>query len=332
MGILVGDIGGTKTALAMAEHTPSGWRLEAEWEAPSGAYPSLESLLRAYLENTGRHGFRAAAFAVAGPVAEGRSQVTNLPWTLEAEALASAFGGHPVVLLNDLEAIAWGLPALEEKDLAVLHPGDPRALGNACVLAAGTGLGEAGLYWDGECHRPFASEGGHADFAPANSQEVALWQWLAARYGHVSWERLVSGQGIGHLQAFLAAERGLSLDQGRHATADGDRAAAVAACAAVGDCRLCVDTMLLFASLYGREAGNLALKHLALSGVYLGGGIAPKNLEWLRAPAFLAGFFAKGRMEPLLRRMPVRVILRPQTPLLGAARFLWAGREGTKIS
>jgi glucokinase len=319
MGVLVGDMGGTKTILALAEQEQGRLHLERELSFPSGGFGSLEDLVHHYLAETGLAPDRAA-FAVAGPVQDGHSEITNLPWLIDSRHLAAEFGWGEVALLNDLEAVAWGIPALGPEDLAVLHPGEEGAQGNACVIAAGTGLGQAGLFWDGQRHHPFATEGGHGDFAPATPLEEALLGWLRERHGHVSWERLVSGLGLRNIYEFLLSQEG----QGANELEDvgEDLGAAIAAGAASGTCPLCVATMSLFARLYGREAGNLALKHLALGGVYLAGGIAPKNLDLLRGPDFLASFLDKGRMAPLLRRMPVKVILNPHTPLFGAARFL----------
>ncbi len=329
MGVLVGDVGGTKTVLALATGGEEGYlRLDQERRLPSGAFASFEDLVHHYLAETGAVP-ASAAFAVAGPVHAGQSQITNLPWVIDQGRLRAEFGWAPVCLLNDLEAVAWGIPALGPEDLTVLQPGEEGAQGNACIIAAGTGLGEAGLFWNGQHHHPFATEGGHADFAPATAREEALLGWLRQRHGHVSWERLVSGPGIRNLHEFLLALGG-DADVGQVGgqglgvpeVAGKDLAAVIAARAGLGDCPLCVETMALFASLYGREAGNLALKHMALGGVYLAGGIAPKNLDLLRGPGFLDAFLDKGRMAPLLRRMPVRVILNPQTPLFGAARYL----------
>jgi glucokinase len=322
MRMLVGDVGGTKTVLALAEILGDEARLISEARLPSGEFATFETLIRRYLDQTGAQ-TDAAAFAVAGPVHRGRAEVTNLPWVIDAGHLASELGWRSVRLLNDLEAVAWGVSLLGEASLAVLHPGDAATHGNACVVAAGTGLGEAGMYWDGMRYRPFATEGGHADFAPATDREDALLAWLRRRHGHVSWERLVSGMGIRNIFEFLCAESGLDVTAALAARGGaGDATALVAQRATDGSCELCVETMELFASLYGREAGNLALKHLALGGVYLGGGIAPKNLELLRGSAFLDAFFAKGRMMSLMQRMPVRVILDSRAPLFGAARFM----------
>ncbi|WP_338113840.1 glucokinase [Thiococcus pfennigii] len=320
MRILAGDIGGTKTALALAELDGPDIRLGEIRRYPSREHDTFESVVRRFQAET-RGTCTQAAFAVAGPVIGDRSQTTNLPWALDARALERDLGLERVRLLNDLEAIAWGLPALGEADLATLHPGEPGAHGNACIIAAGTGLGQAGLYWDGRRHWPFATEGGHGDFAPSDARELALLDHLRDRFGHVSWERVVSGPGIADIYRFVAAEQEAPAWL-REELARRDVAEVVAEAAAQRRCPHCVETMTLFLRLYGREAGNLALKQMALGGVYLGGGIAPKNLAALRSGPFLEAFFDKGRMAPLMRRMPVRVILSGEAPLFGAARYL----------
>ena len=328
MQVLVGDIGGTKTGLALAAPAGEGIELSAQTRYPSGQFGCLGDIIARYLEATGAH-VETAALAVAGPVRDGRSRTTNLPWEIDAGELEGRFGLQRVALLNDLEAVAWGIPALAESDLAVLQPGAADARGNACVVAAGTGLGQAGLFWDGRRHRPFATEGGHCSFAPTtDSREIGLLVHLTKRYGHVSWERVVSGMGIGNIYGFLAEQaKTAHADAVAQALADGgDLAAAVAMTAAAGACPVCADAMDLFACLYGREAGNVALKHMALGGVYLGGGIAPKNLDLLQRSGFLAGFRDKGRMRALMEQIPVRVILDPHTPLRGAARYLDAAQ------
>ncbi|MGB5734608.1 MAG: glucokinase [Thiohalocapsa sp.] len=326
MSVLVGDIGGTKTSLAVAEAGEGGDRigLTLERRYASAEFVSLADIVERFVEETGAD-CTLGSFAVAGPVVDDRSKTTNLPWELDARALAERLGFRRARLLNDLEAVAWGVAALDDGDLATLQVGEAEndlGVGNACVVAAGTGLGEAGLYWDGSRHHPFATEGGHTDFAPTDEREFALLNHLQKRFGRVSWERVVSGMGIGNLYLFLSqwhrAEHPAAVDQAL--SADGDLAAAVAVSAAAG-CPVCAETMDLFALLYGREAGNMALKHMALGGAYLGGGIAPKNLDLLRRGGFMQGFLDKGRMRALMQRMPVRVILEQRTPLLGAARF-----------
>jgi len=325
MQVLVGDIGGTKTVLGIAETDAGGVRSTGNRRYAGRDFASLEEVVTRFFAETGLT-CETAAFAVAGPVRDDRSEITNLPWDLSARHLEQALDLRRVRLLNDLEAIGWGIAALGPDDFAVLHPGEPNAVGNACVVAAGTGLGEAGLYWDGAFHRPFATEGGHADFAPGDDRELALLRGLKGRYGHVSWERLISGMGIANIYDFLLEWRGV--DPASHMRETGaieDKPAAIAAAATDGSCPVCAETMALFMDLYGREAGNLALKQMAVGGVYLGGGIAPKNLDLLRRGPFLRAFFDKGRMAPLMRRMPVKVILEQQAPLLGAARFMVAG-------
>jgi glucokinase len=323
MRVLVGDIGGTKTTLAVAEVDggDSAIRLDPKRRYPSREFSSLGDLIARFFEETAAQ-CEFGSFAVAGPVVEDSAKTTNLPWEVDARALEARAGFRRVRLLNDLEAVAWGIGGLDERALAVLQPGEPDASGNACVVAAGTGLGQAGLFWDGTAHRPFPTEGGHCDFAPVDERELALLQHLKARFGRVSWERVVSGMGIANIYGFLLEwhDAAPSPEIGAVLAEDGDVAAAVAG--AADGCPICRETMDMFATFYGREAGNTALKHMALGGVYLGGGIAPKNLDLLRRPGFTQGFLDKGRMQPLMSRMPVKVILEPTTPLLGATRFM----------
>lgn len=323
MSVLVGDVGGTKTALAVAESDDQGRiALKQEHRLPSADFDSLQALVQAYVDETGVH-CRQGCFAVAGPVFQGRSDATNLPWVIDSAELERTLGLDQAWLLNDLEALAWGIAVLDARDFACLQAGDAEASGNACVVAAGTGLGEAGLFWDGAVHRAFATEGGHADFAPEDALEAELLMWLRERYGRVSWERVVSGSAIADLYRFLSEREGASHPEpiARIMEEGGDLSGAVAQAAQNGDHAICVQTMHWFARLYGREAGNMALKMMALGGVYLGGGVAPKNLGLLSSGGFLDGFLDKGRMRVLMARMPVRVILNEQAPLLGAARY-----------
>lgn len=322
MRMLVGDIGGTKTVLAIAEQKDDRVQIEHERRYTSGDFSALEDIVQAYTAEVEPH-CTSGAFAVAGPVSAGRSQTTNLPWDIDARQIETQLGFDQVQLLNDLEAVAWGVDGLPNDALATLHEGEAGALGNACVIAAGTGLGQAGMYWDGKLHHPFATEGGHTDFAPRDERDFALYKHLAARHGRVSWERLVSGMGIANLYYFLIEWRNISVPAWlEKAIGEGDASAVIAREAAAGNDETCVETMNWFASLYGREAGNLALKHMALGGVFIGGGIAPKNLDLLRGPEFLEAFLDKGRMTPLMRRIPIRVILDQHVALIGAARFI----------
>ncbi len=322
MKLLCGDIGGTKTRLAIAHWDPGGTRVLHEEDLPSAGFTDFEALLRAF----GPHppDLDAACFAVAGPVDGRHATVTNLPWRLHADSLASSLGVADCWLLNDLEATAWGIPALAGTDLLELQVGRRDAQGNACVIAAGTGLGEAGMYWDGRTWLPFATEGGHTDFAPTNEEEQALFRFLAARHGHVSWERLVSGMGIVNLYAFLRSFRSGEFPER-------DSAAEIAQAAEVG-CPLATRALDWFVEFYGREAGNLALKTLARGGVFIGGGIAPRQRQRLESGAFIHAFLDKGRMRPLLEGIPVKMILDDRAALLGAARFggLKTADEGTR--
>jgi glucokinase len=329
MKVLAGDIGGTKTRLAVFD--VYGMRLETVTESsyPSGSYSGLEDIVRDFLGG-GTAGCGQACFGIAGPVQRGRAQATNLPWIIEEQAIAALFGFERVALINDLEANAWGIGALSENDFCPLNAGDPDAVGNACIISAGTGLGEAGLYWDGQRHWPFACEGGHATFSPSSDLEVALLGYLRERFGHTSWERVVSGTGLVNVHDFLRTHRGVPapswLSQQMSA---GDPAAAISRAAADDRDPLCAEALDLFIYLYGVEAGNHALKIMATGGVFLGGGIAPKNLERFKGPLFMRGFLDKGRMRPLLEAMPVKVILNDRTALYGPALYLEAAKEGT---
>jgi len=316
--VLSGDIGGTKTRLAIV--TVAGTRVEIEHEVSftSANYDKFETLLAEFL--AGIDTPRRAAFGVAGPVQGRVVQTTNLPWRIDADALQRQFGFERCLLLNDLEATACGLPALRSEDLLTLQAGAAEATGNAAVIAAGTGLGEAGLFWDGKDYQPFATEGGHASFAPSNTLEFSLLRHLQQQFGHVSWERVVSGMGIVSLHEFLCQYRGKAAPEWLISEMQsGDAAAAISATALAGRDEICAQTMQLFVQLYGAEAGNLALKTMSRGGIYLGGGIAPKILPMLQSGEFLAAFLNKGRMKPLLEAMPVKVILNDRAALYGPA-------------
>ncbi len=324
--ILAGDIGGTKTRLAFFEAEAERLTPLVEDTVASREHSSLDEIVHQFVA---KHSLKPtqACFGIAGPVKHGRSVATNLPWLVEAQALASALGLASVGLLNDLEANAYGMAALAPEDLVVLNAGEPEA-GNAALIAAGTGLGEAGLYWDGERHRPFASEGGHADFAPSHEPQLELLRYLLGRFQRVSWERVLSGPGLYNLYQFLrdtgSAQEPAWLTEELSLAADPP--AVITQAALTHRSPLCEQTLELFVSLYGAEAGNLALKVMATGGVWVGGGIAPRIIERLKGPAFLQAFVAKGRLQPVLEAMPVRVILNDKTALLGAA--LYAAQHG----
>jgi glucokinase len=258
---------------------------------------------------------------VAGAVVDGRAKATNLPWVVDEATLSGALGVPRVRLLNDLEAAGYGVLAVPPQSIETLQAGAPPKGGATMVLiAAGTGLGEAILPWDGHAHRVMASEGGHSSFAPQNELEAALWEFLWGEFGHVSYERVLSGPGFMNVYRFLRRYRKQVEPEWLAAEMKaGDPSAAVSRAALAGTDPVCVETMSLFVSIYGAEAGNLALKALAVGGVYVGGGIAPKILTGIKMGGFLAAFADKGRMAPLLRRIPVHVVMDPRAPLLGAA-------------
>jgi len=319
--ILAGDIGGTSARLAAFEVARGNLRVVVEKNYPSGQYRGLGDIVEKFIA---AHALRVvcACFGIAGPVRNGRVKTPNLPWVIEAQALARQLGLDAVTLINDLEANAWGIAVLGPDDVLILNTGAPAVQGNAGVIAAGTGLGEAGLFWDGERHRPFSCEGGHADFAPRDALEIELLRHLMNEFGRVSYERVVSGPGLRNIYQFLRdSGRGTETPAVVEAMRDQDGAAVIAQAALESRCKLCVDALELFVSIYGAEAGNVALKFMAFAGVYVGGGIAPKIAGKLQDGAFMRAFVAKGRMQPLLESMPVRVILNPKTALHGAARY-----------
>lgn len=329
--ILAGDIGGTSTRLAVFE--VRGERLvqiESE-KFPSRGYTGLEEIVREFLQN---HPVKVehAAFGVAGPVLHGRVQTTNLPWVIEASRLASELVTGSVSLLNDLEANTYGVFELTSKDFAVLNPGSPVEGGNIGIISAGTGLGEAGATWDGTRFIVFATEGGHTDFAPRNEVEIDLLRYGQQQFGeHVSYERFLSGPGLFVLYQFLRdTGRGTEESWLRDEMQDTDPSAVVGRYGLNGKSELCVRALDLFVSLYGAEAGNLALKLMATRGIFVGGGIAPKILPKLTSGAFMESFTAKGRFNKGLSAIPVRVLLNDQAALLGAARY--AGLQAGLIS
>jgi len=318
--ILGGDIGGTHTRLAVFDDDGRKQAGQPDRTYPSREHAGLEVIVRRFLDETGVR-VAAACFGVAGPVKNGRCVATNLPWVVDAADLTRDLGARAWVI-NDLEATAWGLAALLPNEVAELSPGAQDAAGNIAVVAAGTGLGEAGMYWDGKRHHPFATEGGHANFAPDDDLEDELLTWLRKRIGgQVSWERVVSGPGLVSVYEFLRdSGRGEEPTWLADALRQGDPGATISSLALEGKSPLCVAALDRFVGLYGSEAGNAALKLMATGGVYLGGGIAPRIVPQLKDGTFLGRFLAKGRMRPLLESMPVRVVLNDQAGLLGAGR------------
>jgi len=325
--ILTGDIGGTHTRLAIASLQVDSLHIEQQQTFPSPDYSSLSEIVRHYL-SARPVSLDAAAFGVAGPVKQGVSRTTNLPWEISRHQLAQQLQLDTVYLLNDLEALAWGIDSLAGKELVSLQPGTGSGRGNRAVIAAGTGLGQAGLYFDGNHYRPFATEGGHTDFAPHNEREWRLLQHLQQDDTHVSWERLLSGSGLVTLYDFLRQQQGVAVPDWR-SDGDEDPAGWISRLALQQSDALCVEALQWFVCLYGREAGNVALKMNATGGLYLGGGIAPKILPALRDGAFIDNFLDKGRMRPLLESMPVQVICSGQVALQGLACYARSAVESS---
>jgi glucokinase len=319
--ILAGDIGATNSRLAF--FSERGGRLEpvAEETYASRHYANLQAIVRKFVS---AHGLPVdvACFGVAGPVRDGRSEAVNLAWAVDVRELEQALPRSAVSLLNDLEAHAYGIAMLAPEDFVTLNQGAADASGNAAVIAAGTGLGEAGLYWDGRQHRPFAGEGGHTNFAPTDPLQVELLNFLSRELGHVSWERVLSGPGLHNIYRFLRdTGRGEEPDWLTREMQQRDPAAVISQTALAGSSALCRQALDLFVALYGAEAGNVALKFMATAGVYMGGGIAPKIIHKLTDSAFMDAFVAKGRLKPLREAIPVRIIMNGKAALLGAARF-----------
>lgn len=321
--ILAGDIGGTKTSLALFERHNNTLMLNAKHQFSSQKYSSFSDVIREFIQMTKGSEITSAAFGIAGPIIDGRCRTTNLPWDISTIDLREFLGIDQVFLLNDLEATAYGMLYLEEDEFINLNPNATPAQGNRAVIAAGTGLGEAMLYFDGKNYHPIASEGGHCDFAPLNSQQDALLTWLRLRYPeHVSLERILSGPGIAAIYTFLV-DSGFTNESDFMTNLDdtADKSARISEGALVHKDSLCVETLRLFSEIYGAESGNLALKTMSLGGVYIGGGIAPKILPFLQEKTFINAFVSKGRFEPMLRSMTLKVSLNPETALLGAGYF-----------
>jgi glucokinase len=318
--VLAGDIGGTKTDLAVYRFEEARIaRLEDQETFPSREYRGLEEIVHEFLGRR-REPLAAAAFGIAGAVLSGEVKATNLPWKLSEERLSEEIGSERVRLLNDLETTAYGALFLGPDELHTLNDGIPRQTHRA-VIAAGTGLGQAVLFWDGSGHRPAATEGGHTAFAPRDDREIKLLRFLLERYPRVSWERVLSGRGLFHIFEFLRSEGASALPEVEKRLASEDPAAVVGEAGMRGACPTCEAAVDLFVSLYGAQAANLALTTMALGGVYVGGGIVTKLLPKLTSGLFMEAFWNAGRFEPLMRETPVRVILDPKTSLLGAAEI-----------
>jgi glucokinase len=323
--ILAGDVGGTKVHLALYDFAQGKLVHVRDEKYPAHEFDGLGEVVMKFLTAGTQTGSEvtAACFGVPGPVRDGRLKLTNLPWELDARELSRSLAIEHLFLINDLEANGYGIPELTPDQICVLSEGDSSAIGHRGLVSAGTGLGEAVLVWNGWHHVPIPSEGGHADFSARNEIEIELlrylWKQLA---GRVSFERVVSGIGLKNIYSFLRDEKKLEEPAWLKERMEGeDPNAVIGEVGEEGKSELCVQTLDIFASAYGAEAGNLALKILAVGGIYLGGGIAPKILKTMRSGSFMQAFADKGRMQHLLENMPVRVILESRAALLGAAAY-----------
>jgi glucokinase len=318
--VLAGDVGGTKTALALFEASEGSLVLVRGETLPSREFASLEAAIDRFLGSGSRPLITAGCLGVAGPVVDGRCVATNLPWVIDERVLATSIPARRVMLLNDLEVAAHGVLALADTDLQSLQAGTPRH-GNMVLIAAGTGLGEALIVQDGERRLVIASEGGHADFAPRDDLQEDLLRFLRKEFGRVSWERILSGPGLLNVYRFLR-DTGWARESPEVAERmrAGDPSAVITETALAGRDRMCAKALDVFVSVYGAEAGNLALKAMAVGGVLVGGGIAPRILPRLTGGGFVTAFRDKGRLAAVMEAIPIRVALNPRAPLLGAAQ------------
>jgi len=317
--ILAGDIGATNARLAYFQPQNGHLKLVSERVFPSQEHSELGEIVSQFMDDSGTRP-EAACFGIAGPVRNGRVEASNLPWVIEQSRLANQLR-LPTLLINDLEANAWGIGGLAPSDLVPLNRGSQTPVGNQAVIAPGTGLGEAGLFWDGSRHHVFACEGGHSDFAPQGDLQIELLRFLEQRFGHVSYERILSGPGLVNVYEFLRqTESGKESQELALAMKQGDPAAAISRAALDGTDALAEKTLDLWIKVYGAEASNLALKAMATGGLFLAGGISPKILPKLKGPSFMQSFLDKGRMRSLVEAMPVQVIMNEKAGLLGAAR------------
>jgi len=320
--ILAGEIGATGTRLAAFEKEGSRLQLVVEKTYMSQEHGSLSEIIGAFINAEGIAA-HSACFGVAGPVRRGRSKISNLPWVIDSRDLAKQLKLDSVGMINDLEAYAYGIDGLDSKDFVTLNAGSEDAEGNRAVISARTGLGVAGLYWDGFRHHPFACEGGHSDFAPRNALEMELLAYLQKKYGRVSYERLLSGPGIKNIYDFLRDARKADEPQWLkdQIAAAPDPPAVISQLAQEGKAAICDQTLSIFVSIYGAETGNCALNFLSTGGIFIGGSVAAKNVSKMKDPIFMKSFLDKGRMVDLLKEIPVTIVLNDDSGIIGAARY-----------
>lgn len=320
--ILAGEIGATRTRLAAFDTEGNRLQRVVEKTYMSQEHPGLSELLAQFVRTEGIP-VHSACFGAAGPVRSGRSKISNLPWIIDSRDLAKQLKLNSVGLLNDLEAYAYGIDALESKDFITLSEGSESAEGNRAVISARTGLGVAGLYWDGFRHHPFACEGGHADFAPRDDLQMELLAYLQKKYGRISCERILSGPGIKNIYDFLRDAHKADEPEWlrEQINAAHDAPALISQLALEGKAAICDQTLLIFVSVFGAETGNCALHFMTTGGIFIGGSIAAKIVPKMKDPVFMRSFLDKGRMEGMLKDMPVKIILNDDCGLMGAARY-----------
>ncbi len=323
--ILAGDVGGTKVRLAVFEER-GGITCVDEEKFASREFSDLSALLHQFLLPEHRKNISAACLGIAGPVKNGVCKATNLPWEISAEVLKKDLHIPKVDLINDLEANAWGIRCLSPEEFFTVNVGE-ETQGNRAMISPGTGLGEAGIYWDGKTHRPFACEGGHCDFGPTNAEEIDLLNYLMRQLRHVSYERILSGPGLFQIYRFLIDTKREKEDPAIAALMQQSEPQRVITEKGVsGESSACMRTCQLFIKLLGDEAGNLALKFLAIGGVFIGGGIAPHMVPFIKEGFFMKAFIDKGRLASVLSKIPIKVVLNEKTALLGAARYVQENR------
>ena len=320
--ILAGEIGATRTRLAAFDKEGSRLKVVVEKTYLSQEHGSLSEIIAAFIQAEGI-AVHSACLGVAGPVRRGRSKISNLPWLIDSRDLAKQLKLDSVGMINDLEAYAYGIDGLDSKDFVTLNAGSEDAEGNRAVISARTGLGVAGLYWDGYRHHPFACEGGHSDFAPRNALEMELLAYLQKKYGRISYERLLSGPGIKNIYDFLRDARKADEPQWLkdQIGAAPDPPAVISQLALEGKAAICDQTLSIFVSIYGAETGNCALNFLSTGGIFIGGSVAAKIVPKMKDPIFMESFLDKGRMESLLKEIPVTIVLNDDSGIIGAARY-----------
>lgn len=320
--VLAGDVGGTKANMAIFEATSDQVSLVKTATYHSSQYPSVIKIIQQFFQENPEYKPERISLGVAGPVFEGHAEITNLPWIIDKKEITAATGIESIALINDLEATAYGLAGMEEKDFLVLHSGESGIMGNMAILAPGTGLGEAGLFWDGEVHHPFATEGGHADFSCRNSDDMELHNFLLNQFKVVSWESVIAGPAIYDIYNFLCQVKNRPANKLiTIAFKSDDPSAVISEAAIAGTDAVCIEAMKLFIRYLARECCNLILKMKATGGLFLAGGIPPKIITLLKQPDFYANLLDCDRMQDLVKKVPVNVLMNDKAPMIGAGWY-----------